>query len=366
MSGNTATAILGRSGQVFALGKNGVSTDAFEQQPKDSSYRAEYEATRQAMPKEHRNNDTLIDKAINEYFSTKLPDDSGVVQRTQARANAVDKVVDEHNRQLSATESLLTANLNAAHAASSAPDAPVTAQQASLANLPGAATLSNPTVRAGVQMVVNAEMAVLQRVSPQMAAAAQAGLRTGAALAYGAADLANPVKPEDLAQKDTASAPTPESDPKPSPIPAPPPLETDKNDKKTCAVIGAWVRDNGHHSANSQAYQDFITGRAETDFHVPRAGKPDLKYDGCKDQITGPVLLEAKAKHGEVITGSFSNEPIRAAEQGKEQQRVAQALGVRNELHVQMENERAVFETIYKEANVTTPVIHTPLPVVKK
>ncbi len=110
------TITTGRSGETFSLGSGGIPTDCFEKQAAGSAYHAEYKATQAAMPAEYRNNDALIDKAIQQYFfpegKARTPI-KGTVQQTQARMDAVNKVVAEH-------ESAETVKLNTQQATASA------------------------------------------------------------------------------------------------------------------------------------------------------------------------------------------------------------------------------------------------------
>ncbi len=92
--------VKGQSGHVFAVGKTGVRMDSFEKQPKDSAYRAEYEAARQSLPRAYRDNDAIIDKAVEAYLTRPKQKNEGVVQRTKARADAANVVMKEHKQEL--------------------------------------------------------------------------------------------------------------------------------------------------------------------------------------------------------------------------------------------------------------------------
>ncbi len=235
-------------------------------------------------------------------------------------------------------------------------------EQARLASLPGASVLADPTIRGAVQGVVNIELRALKLFRPELVVAAQSGLAAGAVVALIAADQREKIS----AIPDQLDRGTLDNKPDQKPLtPLAMALDTDKDGKMVCKEIGDWVPDTGRHSPNSKAYQDYVTGKPGTDFHVPRLDKMPLKFDGCKDTPDSPLLLEAKGMHGAVITGDFSDEPARAAKQGTEQMNVAKALGVRNELHVQMKEEVGVFEKIYRGADVTTPVKHVPMPLIK-
>ncbi len=98
--------VKGQSGHVFAVGKTGVRMDSFEKQPKDSAYRAEYEAARQSLPRAHRDNDALIDKAVEAYLTRPKQKNEGVVQRTKARADAANVVMKEHKQELAVRQAV--------------------------------------------------------------------------------------------------------------------------------------------------------------------------------------------------------------------------------------------------------------------
>lgn len=364
MSGQPGTGITGLSGNIFKVGSGGVSMDAFEKQPKGSVYQAEYKAMQQSLPVAYRNNDTLVDKAIEQYFTSGIKPGSGIVQKTQARQAAAQNVVSEHKQELAKAESAVTAKLNAQQLASHAPAAPnVSAETAKLANLPGASALSNPTARGVVQTIVNAEIRVMERIDPAMAVAAKAGLSSGMALAYVAADSTNPLKPNDVANTKPDPAQDPESQPKLTGAPMP---DADNKDDKSCAVIGEWVAEKpGSNSKNVIAYQGYVTGKEGYDFHVKTVVEGNVKFDGCKDEITGPVLLEAKADHGGLLSQQEAwsyAQKIGIPEQGPRQDSAAKEIGVRNEWHTQTENDRTVIEDIFREKAISTPVIHTPMP----
>ncbi len=236
--------------------------------------------------------------------------------------------------------------------------------QAKLASLPGASTLSNPVIRGGVQVAVNAELRILGSVKPELAAAAKTGLSAGTALAYVAADTSNP--PQLNKPAETEPQRSRETPPKLTPIQAA--LDTDHDGKLVCIEIGVYALENtSGRSANAIAYQDYVSGKPGADFEVvtPQTGK--VRFDGCKDKPAGPLLLEAKAQHGiDVLTAQWSKSNISIVKQGREQEKAAQALGLNNELHVQVEGEVKIFERIYERNDITTPVLHTPLPIVKK
>ncbi len=151
--------VRGVSGKIFTSGEVGVDLDAFEKQPKGSDFAIEYEAMRQSLPPAYRNNDALVDKAIAEYFSRKLPGNAGVVQKTQSRIEVAAQVVDAHKQELAAQESVKTEALNNAQAATSAPSGPSILGAAgvspgamtAIANAPGASVFGSPLGQALTQ-----------------------------------------------------------------------------------------------------------------------------------------------------------------------------------------------------------------------
>ncbi len=251
------------------------------------------------------------------------------------------------------SESAATANLNA--------------QQAALAKLPGASTLSNPAVRGGVHLAISLEQRLLGITAPHLAAAAKMGLSTGAALAYVAASDRNPLgKPHEATHADQNKNPQPG----PRLNPAAAALDTDKDGKLQCLEIGKWKPDTGYHPTNnSRAYQDYVSGFPGTDFQThPIYGK-QVKFDGCRTGSDGrALLLEAKANYGNLLGGKWSKAELKTIpEQGIRQHRAATLLGVRNEWHAQSENDTKVIQQIFKDkAEIPTPVIHTPMSVEPK
>ncbi len=110
------------------------------------------------------------------------------------------------------------------------------------------------------------------------------------------------------------------------------------------------------------AYQDYVSGKPGTDFHVitPQTGK--VKFDGCRDEPAGPKLLEAKADHGGLLDGkNWSQAEKSVPKQGKSQDDAAKALGVPNKWHTQTLNDRDVIREIFKDLKLKTPVIHDPI-----
>ncbi len=68
-----------------------------------------------------------------------------------------------------------------------------------------------------------------------------------------------------------------------------------------CKAIGDWVPDTGRNAPNSLAYQDYVAGKPGTDFYVKARKLNKVKFDGCKDQAVGPMLLDAKAKQASLL-----------------------------------------------------------------
>ncbi len=206
-------------------------------------------------------------------------------------------------------------------------------EQARLASLPGASVLADPTIRGAVQGIVNIELRALKLLKPELAVAAQSGLAAGAVVALIAADRRERISiiPDQLDRGTLDNKPEQKSL-----TPLALPLDTDKDGKLLCKEIGDWVPDTGSHTANSLAYQDYVTGVPGADFHVKVPELNKVKFDGCKDQAVGPILLEAKAKQGSLLDpkpASFMAEVIK--NQAINQNNVAIALGVPNEWHVQ-------------------------------
>jgi hypothetical protein len=237
-----------------------------------------------------------------------------------------------------------------------------------IAALPGASTFADPAVRGAMYEFVAMEQRVLTATAPQFGKAAQVGtaLGTGATLAIAStfapdAPVEPQTKPADETQSEASTVRTPLNA-------AAAALDANKDNKLQCKEIGTWVVDTGFdsRSANAKAYQNFISGRPGMDFEVPRKGLNPINFDGCKDTPLGPLLLEAKAKHGEVLTGGWSDAPGKIADQGFEQDKAAGAIGVRNEWHVQVAEEADIIRNILeRDAKVQTPVHHTDMPIVK-
>jgi hypothetical protein len=238
-------------------------------------------------------------------------------------------------------------------------------EQARLASLPGASIMSDPTVRGMTQGLVTTEIRALSILRPELGAAAQTALSSGAVLALLAAKQSASIAPNGESLDSTP----PENNPKQKPLTALAlPLDIDKDGKLQCKEIGDWKTDNANHTANSRAYQDYVSGRPGTDFRVKVPAYNDINFDGCKDKTEGPVLLEAKAKQGSLLDPKpLDFMPKKIAEQGRRQHNVATALGVTNEWHVQTKKDFAVIrEILDDEAKLPTPVIYDPTPVIKK
>jgi hypothetical protein len=146
-------------------------------------------------------------------------------------------------------------------------------------------------------------------------------------------------------------------------------LDTNKDGKLECKEIGTWVpeTDGDSRSLNASAYQSFITGMTAKDFKTHIS---DTRFDGCKAQPFGALLLEAKADHGALLTdkalSSWSKADVKISSQAKAQNDVATTLGVRNEWHVQTFNDTVSIKKIFNSISISTPVIHDPMPTVIK
>lgn len=102
--------VVGQSGAVFTVGgKGAVNTSDFEKQPAGSSYRKEYEAVKASLPQQYRNDDALVDAAIEKYFQAQIGPNASVRQQTQARGEAARQAVAEFEHEK--TEALNAAEL---------------------------------------------------------------------------------------------------------------------------------------------------------------------------------------------------------------------------------------------------------------
>ena len=234
---------------------------------------------------------------------------------------------------------------------------------ATLAALPGAATLSDPAMRGAVQAAVTVEQRLLTVAAPPLGEAAKAGSALGVVATVALAEALSPdvplgpqAKPVDAAQADDSSKPTALN-------PAALALDANKDGKLECKEIGNWVVDTGRHSANSRAYQDYVTGKAGYVFHVEVTFKSaSVKFDGCKDEAAGPLLLEAKGDHGNVLDPmGFDGAQVAIVRQAKFQNEVAVNLGVRNEEHVQTEKDTVAIRSLFDFNGIPTPVVYDPM-----
>ncbi|MBX7483913.1 hypothetical protein [Qipengyuania qiaonensis] len=186
------------------------------------------------------------------------------------------------------------------------------------------------------------------RITPKNSVAIAAGA-TGAAIGIAAGELAGPTR-QDTDEKERIGTDS---------------LDTDHDGIIECKEIGTWVDENRNgRSANANAYQDFISGVPGTDFHVVNPVTGPVKFDGCHDRPDGAMLVEAKADHGGwVLGGGVSKlEDTGIADQGERQKTAASTLGVRNEWHTQTLHDKMVIDNIFRNSEIATPVIHSPMP----
>ena len=230
-------------------------------------------------------------------------------------------------------------------------------QQARLASLPGASTLADPALRGVVQTLLTAEKRLLALAGPEVPIVAEVAGKAGAMLALLAA--------EHMAQSAIDLGVSPEQERKQL-TPLALSLDTDNDGKLMCREIGEWKVDRGNHSANSRAYQDYVSGRPGTDFNVKPPAFREINFDGCTDRADGPVLLEAKGNHGGVLDPmKFENALDKIKQQGIDQDRAAKALGAANEWHVQTDKDHVVIKDLLESAKLPTPVFYDPTPVIK-
>jgi hypothetical protein len=235
-------------------------------------------------------------------------------------------------------------------------------EQARLASLPGASIFADPKLRGAVQAIVNVEVAALNILDPKLAMAAKAGLAVGNQIAIIAADQRTIPSPQATEKADTKPDEATKSEQKPL-TPLALPLDTDKDGKLVCREIGVFVKDTGNHTANSKAYQDYVTGVPGMDFHVVSTNAPSgrVKFDGCKDRPEGPMLLEAKGNHRTLLKGWGSEAEKEIPKQGESQDKAAKALGVSNVWHAQTSHDQEAIKALFDDRGLSTPVYHTPM-----
>ncbi len=142
--------------------------------------------------------------------------------------------------------------------------------------------------------------------------------------------------------------------------------------RTTCASIGVWEAENTNGwSANSIAYQAYITGHPNQQFVVPAPMFPKgtISFDGCVDLGTGVLLQEAKGQYTKVFQYGFAQAGV--ANQGQRQQVVIDSLltegkNVTGTWFVQEKSDASVIQGLFTKSGVTIPVIPTPMPKVHK
>ncbi len=147
-------------------------------------------------------------------------------------------------------------------------------------------------------------------------------------------------------------------------------LKSNEQNIRQCKDVGYWGPENGYAARektqpNANRYQDFINGNPGQNFYVTSAiSKITVAFDGCKDTNTGAVLLEAKAKHPDIMGKEYYTGKDAHRAQAKRQQDAAVEHGVKMEWNVQTARDTAEFIKIfapYRNINMI-PVIHKPMP----